>query len=130
MWYCLDIQVRQIFWCWVLDMALGSAVSARLKDGIHGALRALGQKKLVCPGHPHPQRLGDCLAFVHVWKTISIAPAGCEKNICANHKDTRICTLARHGIFPMKEAVDIQEPDLAVIVLAERYAAVYLENVV
>lgn len=35
-----------------------------------------------------------------------------------------------HGIFPMKEAVDIQEPDLAVIVLAERYAAVYLENVV
>ncbi len=46
LWYYFDVQLHQIFWYWVLGMALGSAVSVFLKDRIHGTFRALGQKKL------------------------------------------------------------------------------------
>ncbi len=46
LWYYFDIQLRQIFWYWVLGMALGSAVSVFLKDRIHGTFRKLGEKKL------------------------------------------------------------------------------------
>ena len=46
LWYYFDIQLRQIFWYWVLGMALGSAVSVFLKDHIHDTVRSLGQKKL------------------------------------------------------------------------------------
>ena len=35
-WYYFDIQLRQIFWYWVLGMAVGSAVSVFVKDRIHG----------------------------------------------------------------------------------------------
>lgn len=45
LWYYFDVQLRQIFWYWVLGMALGSAVSVFLKDRIHGAVRALGSRK-------------------------------------------------------------------------------------
>ena len=34
-WYYFDLQFRQIFWYWVLGMALGSAVSVFAKDRIH-----------------------------------------------------------------------------------------------
>lgn len=34
-WYYFDVQLRQIFWYWVLGMAIGSFVSVFAKDGIH-----------------------------------------------------------------------------------------------
>lgn len=46
LWYYFDVQLRQIFWYWVLGMALGSLISVFLKDRIHGVFRVLGQKKL------------------------------------------------------------------------------------
>ena len=46
LWYYFDIQLRQIFWYWVLGMVLGSAVSVFLKDRIHSTFRHLGEKKL------------------------------------------------------------------------------------
>lgn len=46
LWYYFDIQLRQIFWYWLLGMLLGSAVSVFLKDHIHHAFRSLGEKKL------------------------------------------------------------------------------------
>ncbi len=46
LWYYFTIQLQQIFWYWVLGMALGSAVSVFLKDKIHSAFRCLGEKKL------------------------------------------------------------------------------------
>lgn len=46
LWYYFDVQLRQIFWYWVMGMALGSLISVFLKDRIHGVFRALGQKKL------------------------------------------------------------------------------------
>lgn len=35
-WYYFDIQLRQIFWYWVIGMAIGSLVSVFAKDRIHG----------------------------------------------------------------------------------------------
>lgn len=35
-WYYFDVQLRQIFWYWVLGMAIGSAISVFAKDRIHG----------------------------------------------------------------------------------------------
>lgn len=46
LWYYFSVQFEQIFFYWVLGMALGSAVSVFLKDRIHGTFRALGEKKL------------------------------------------------------------------------------------
>ena len=34
-WYYFDLQFRQIFWYWVLGMAIGSAVSVFARDRIH-----------------------------------------------------------------------------------------------
>ena len=42
LWYYFDVQLRQIFWYWVLGMAVGSAVSVFLKKQIHDAMRTLG----------------------------------------------------------------------------------------
>lgn len=50
LWYYFDIQLRQIFWYWVLGMTLGSAVSVFLKDRIHSTFRSLGEKKLGVSG--------------------------------------------------------------------------------
>jgi len=35
LWYYFDIQLRQIFWYWVLGIAIGSFVSVFAKNGIH-----------------------------------------------------------------------------------------------
>lgn len=45
-WYYFEIQLRQIFWYWVLGMAIGSLVSVFAKDKIHGAFARMQGKKL------------------------------------------------------------------------------------
>ena len=44
LWYYADLQFRQIFWYWVLGMALGSLVSVFAKDGIHRLCARLGRR--------------------------------------------------------------------------------------
>ena len=56
LWYYFDVQLRQIFWYWVLGMAVGSAVSVFLKKQIHDIMRALGQSKF--------GSLGICISSV------------------------------------------------------------------
>ena len=46
LWYYFDLQLRQIFWYWMLGMVLGSAVSVFVKDAIHNSLRSLGGRRL------------------------------------------------------------------------------------
>ena len=46
LWYYFDLQLRQIFWYWVLGMVLGSAISAFAKEKIHNAVRGLTDKKM------------------------------------------------------------------------------------
>ena len=45
-WYYFDLQLRQIFWYWVLGMAIGSAISVFAKNKIHGLFAGLQGKKL------------------------------------------------------------------------------------
>ncbi|MBQ6371848.1 MAG: permease, partial [Oscillospiraceae bacterium] len=44
-WYYFDIQFRQIFWYWVIGMAIGSAISVFAKDRIHGLLARMNGTK-------------------------------------------------------------------------------------
>ena len=45
LWYYADIQLRQIFWYWVLGIAVGSFISVFAKDGIHNLFRRMQGKK-------------------------------------------------------------------------------------
>ena len=45
-WYYFDLQLRQIFWYWVIGMAIGSLVSVFAKDRIHGLFARMQDKKL------------------------------------------------------------------------------------
>ena len=44
-WYYFDLQLRQIFWYWVLGMVIGSLVSVFAKDQIHGLFDGMQNKK-------------------------------------------------------------------------------------
>ncbi len=44
-WYYFDLQLRQIFWYWVLGMAIGSLISVFAKDRIHGLFGKMQSKK-------------------------------------------------------------------------------------
>ncbi len=58
LWYYFDIQLRQIFWYWVLGMVIGSLVSVFLKDRVHDTFRSLGDKKLGTLGIAAASALG------------------------------------------------------------------------
>lgn len=45
LWYYFEIQLRQIFWYWILGMAIGSFVSVFAKDRIHGLFSGMQKKK-------------------------------------------------------------------------------------
>ena len=44
-WYFFLIQLRQIFWYWIIGMAIGSLVSVFAKDRIHGLFAGMQKKK-------------------------------------------------------------------------------------
>lgn len=46
LWYYFDVQLRQIFWYWVLGIVLGSCVSVFLKDKIHGLFRFMSESRM------------------------------------------------------------------------------------
>ncbi len=45
-WYYFELQLRQIFWYWIIGMAIGSLISVFAKDRIHAAFEGLKGKKL------------------------------------------------------------------------------------
>ena len=45
-WYYFDIQLRQIFWYWVLGMAIGSLISVFAKEKIHSLFTRMQGKRL------------------------------------------------------------------------------------
>ena len=44
-WYYFDLQLRQIFWYWVIGMAVGSLISVFAKDRIHGLFIKMKQTR-------------------------------------------------------------------------------------
>ena len=45
-WYYFELQLRHIFWYWIIGMAIGSLISVFAKDRIHAAFAGLKGKKL------------------------------------------------------------------------------------
>ncbi|MBP5153830.1 MAG: permease [Lachnospiraceae bacterium] len=45
LWYYFDLQFRQIFWYWVIGMAIGSLISVFAKDRIHRLLAGMNETK-------------------------------------------------------------------------------------
>lgn len=45
LWYYFDLQLRQIFWYWVIGILIGSCISVFLKERIHGLLRGMSGSK-------------------------------------------------------------------------------------
>ncbi len=45
-WYYFTVQLRQIFWYYVLGIVLGSVISVFVKDRIHDLFRSMGDKKM------------------------------------------------------------------------------------
>ena len=50
LWYCFDLQLRQILPYYVLGIVLGSVISVFVKDHIHGLFHRMGGAKLGVPG--------------------------------------------------------------------------------
>ena len=46
LWYYFEIQFRQIFWYWILGMAIGSLISVFAKDRIHQLFADMKDRKL------------------------------------------------------------------------------------
>ena len=44
-WYYFEVQLSQIFWYWIIGMAVGSLISVFAKDKIHAAFGKLGGKR-------------------------------------------------------------------------------------
>ena len=44
-WYYFDVQIRQIFWYYVIGILIGSCISVFLKDGIHGVFRSMSSSR-------------------------------------------------------------------------------------
>ncbi len=44
-WYYFELQLRQIFWYWVLGMLIGSFISVFAKDKIHGIFASMKDQK-------------------------------------------------------------------------------------
>ena len=44
-WYYFEVQLSQIFWYWIIGMAVGSLISVFVKDKIHAAFGKLGGKR-------------------------------------------------------------------------------------
>ncbi len=72
LWYYFDIQLRQIFWYWVLGMVIGSLVAVFLKDRVHDTFRSLGDRKLGVLGIAAASALGIA-APLCMYGTIPIA---------------------------------------------------------
>ena len=44
-WYYFELQLRQIFWYWILGMLIGSLISVFAKDRIHGIFAGMKDRK-------------------------------------------------------------------------------------
>lgn len=72
LWYYFDIQLRQVFWYWVLGMIIGSSVSVFAKEKIHHLFSAMKGKKWGVLGVIPASLLGT-LSPLCMYGTIPIA---------------------------------------------------------
>lgn len=46
LWYYFDVQLRQVFWYWVMGMVIGSAISVFAKEKLHGLFQSMSRLRL------------------------------------------------------------------------------------
>lgn len=80
LWYYFDIQLRQIFWYWVLGMVIGSAVSVFARERIHQMFSAMNGKKWGILG-VIPAGLLGILSPLCMYGTIPIAASFAKKGM-------------------------------------------------
>jgi uncharacterized membrane protein YraQ (UPF0718 family) len=80
LWYYFDIQIRQIFWYWVLGIIVGSIISVFVKNSIHKAAEFLGEKIPGIIGLVFASALGIASPLC-MYGTIPIAASFSQKGI-------------------------------------------------
>ncbi len=80
LWYYFDLQLRQIFFYWVLGIFIGSCISVFLKNSIHAAAEFFGQKLPGIVGIVFASILG-ILSPLCMYGTIPICAAFSRKGI-------------------------------------------------
>lgn len=79
-WYYFEVQLRQIFFYWILGMLIGSAVSVFGKERIHRLFAAMQEKRLGVLGVIPASILG-ILSPLCMYGTIPIAASFSEKGM-------------------------------------------------
>lgn len=46
LWYYFDLQLRQVFWYWVMGMVIGSAISVLAKDKLHRLFQSMSRLRM------------------------------------------------------------------------------------
>lgn len=79
-WYYFDIQLRQIFWYWILGMVIGSLVSVFAKDRIHQLFSSMNNRRWGVLGVIPASILG-ILSPLCMYGTIPIAASFAKKGM-------------------------------------------------
>ena len=79
-WYYFDIQIRQIFWYWLLGIVIGSLISIFAKDRIHHLFMKIKDKNIGIIGTFIASILG-ILSPLCMYGTIPIAASFSEKGM-------------------------------------------------
>ena len=77
-WYYFDIQIRQIFWYWLLGIVIGSLISIFAKDRIHHLFMKIKDKNIGIIGTFIASILG-ILSPLCMYGTIPIAASFSKK---------------------------------------------------
>ena len=79
-WYYFDIQIRQIFWYWLLGIVIGSLISIFAKDRIHHLFMKIKDKNIGIIGTFIASILG-ILSPLCMYGTIPIAASFSKKGM-------------------------------------------------
>lgn len=80
LWYYFSVQFEQIFWYWVLGIAIGSFISVFGKSKIHSLLMVINKKKLGLLGLI-PASIIGIISPLCMYGTIPIAASFSEKGV-------------------------------------------------
>lgn len=124
LWYYSDIQLRQIFWYWVLGIVFGSAISVFAKKWIHRAAEILGQKIPGLVALVFASALGIASPLC-MYGTIPICAAFSKKGV----KDDFLAAFMMSSILLNPQLV-VYSAALGLKILAVRIASCFLCGIV
>lgn len=120
LWYYFDLQLRQVFFYWILGMVIGSVISVFVKDYIHNSVRSLGKRKLGVCGIFIASALGIASPLC-MYGTIPIAASFSKSGI----KDDWLAAFMMSSILLNPQLI-IYSAALGQMALAVRIASCFL----